>query len=127
MEWLVDGIARYCVKEGILTSQDISWFKYGLEKRISTILVGIPFLIIAFMLSDFLCAISFFITYFFVRKYLGGYHAKTVWGCVAFSLSIELIFLGVLKHILNLPVIFAIIGISIIATLKLAPYYAIYI
>ena len=78
MEWLVDGIARYCVKEGMLTSQDISWFKYGLEKRISTILVGIPFLIIAFMLSDFLCAISFFITYFFVRKYLGGYSVITI-------------------------------------------------
>ncbi len=122
MQRFVDKLTQYCLKEEIIRSEDVSWFKYSLEKRISTVLVGIPFLILAFVISNFLCAISFFATYFYVRKFVGGYHAKTVWGCLAFSLVLELIFLGGLRNILSTPMIFGIVGVSILVVLKLAPY-----
>lgn len=122
MQKLVDKVADYCINEELIKPNEISWFKYGLEKRITTILIGVPFLIIAFVISDYLCAISFFATYFFVRKYIGGYHARTVLGCVAFSLMTELIFLGGLSYILNVPLILLTIGVSTITILLFAPH-----
>lgn len=103
MQKLIDKLTDYCVKEAFIKPEEVLWFKYGLEKRLSTIIVGIPFLIIAFLISDFLCAISFFATYFFVRKYIGGYHAKTVYGCIIFSLTVELVFLIVVRYVINTP------------------------
>lgn len=122
MQKLVDRITRYCIDEELIKSEDAPWFKYVLAKRISTIFVGIPFLILAFVISNFLSAISFFATYFFVRKYIGGFHAKTVWGCLSFSLLMELVFLGVLPYLITTPVLLGMLGISVLAILKLAPY-----
>lgn len=122
MQKIVDRITRYCVNEKIVSPEDVPWLKYGLEKRISTIIVGVPFLIIAYTISNFLCASSFFVTYFYVRKYIGGYHAKSVLGCLAFSLLLELVFLGMLPHLLTTPVLLGVLGISVFSTLKFAPY-----
>ena len=122
MQKLIDKFTDYCKKEAFIKPEEASWFKYGLEKRLNTIIVGIPFLIIAFLISNFLCAISFFATYFFVRKYIGGYHAKTVLGCIVFSLMTELIFLGGLNYALNTPLAFLTIGLGTITILKFAPY-----
>lgn len=122
MQKLVDRITSYCLNEELIRPEETPWFRYGLEKKLTTIIVGIPFLIIAFTISTFLCAISFFTTYFFIRKYVGGYHAKNVWGCLAFSLLLELVFLGVLPHLLTTPVILGVLGISFFVVLRLAPY-----
>lgn len=122
MQKLVDTITRYCIDEELIKSEEAPWFRYVLAKKISTILVGIPFLILAFAISNFLSAISFFATYFFVRKYIGGFHAKTVLGCLSFSLLMELVFLGVLPYLITTPVLLGILGISVLAILTLAPY-----
>lgn len=122
MHRLVNKITGYCVNEELIKPEDVPWLKYGLEKRISTIIVGIPFLIVALTISNYLCAISFFATFFFVKKYIGGYHANTIWGCLAFSLLLELVFLGWLPHLLTAFVFWGILGLSILAILKLAPY-----
>lgn len=60
MQRFVDKLTQYCLKEEIIHSEDVSWFRYSLEKRISTVLAGIPFLTPAFVISNFLCAVSFF-------------------------------------------------------------------
>ncbi len=122
MQNFVDRITKYCVNEKIVSPEDVPWLKYGLEKRISTIIVGVPFFIIAFTISNFLCAFSFFFTYFYVRKHIGGYHAKTIWGCLTFSLLLEFIFLGMLPYLLTTPVLLGVLGISVFFTFKLAPY-----
>jgi accessory gene regulator B len=122
MQKIVDRITRYCVNEKIVSPEDVPWLQYGLEKRISTLIVGIPFLIVAFAISNFLCALSFFFSYFYVRKYSGGYHAKTICGCLTFSLLLVLIFLGILPYLLTPKVLWGLLGISILTILRLAPY-----
>ena len=122
MQKLVNRIIQYCVNEQLVHAEDIPWFRYGLEKRIATIVVGIPFLIISFFVAPPTRAISFFATYFFVRRYIGGYHAKTVQGCIVFSLLIELVFLGGLPYLLNARGYLVILIISLAAVLALAPH-----
>lgn len=122
MHRIVDRIIQYCISEDLVTQEDVPWFRYGLERRISSIIVGIPFLILAVVISGFFSASSFFITYFIIRKYLGGYHAKTVWGCLFCSLLMELLFLGVLSHFLFTSVLFVVLILCTLAILFLAPY-----
>lgn len=122
MRKIVDRLIQYYVREGIVEQEDIPWLQYGLERKISTITVGIPFFILAFFATDFLSAISFFATYFFIKKHLGGYHAKTILGCLILSLLLELIFLVVLPHYLFMPLSFIILILCALAILILAPY-----
>lgn len=122
MRKLIGTITNYCIKKDLIQPEQISWFQYGLEKKIVTLFVGIPFLIIAFAISSWLCAISFFATYFFVRKYADGYHAKTIWGCLFFSLVVELFFIGILPKMLNMPLRFLLLSICFPAVWIFAPY-----
>lgn len=122
MAIIIEKIIRYCVREKLVRIEDVPWFQYSLEKIISTTIVGIPFFILAVLISDFLCAISFFFTYFFIKKYLGGYHAKTIWGCMGFSLLLELLFLGFFPNFLNTLVYVAILILCSFIIMKLAPY-----
>ena len=122
MHQLSSKISRYCVEHEIIDQCDMSWFTYGIEKRISTITVAIPFILIAFLISDYRAALSFFCAYFFVKKHLGGFHAKTVWGCILLSLVSELIFLGIVCPALSPASILCIMGISLISVFCFAPY-----
>lgn len=122
MPKFVERTVQYCVSADFISQEDAPWFRYCLEKRISTIIVGVPFFILALIMSNFLCAISFFSTYFFIKKYLGGYHAQTMWGCLGFSLLMELLFLGFLPHFMNAIVFFLLWVLCILLILKLAPY-----
>lgn len=122
MRKLIGIITNYCIKNDLIQPEQVSWFQYGLEKKIVTLFVGIPFLVIALVISSWLCAISFFATYFFVRKYADGYHAKTIWGCLAFSLALEFVFIGILPRILNVPLRVLLLSICFPAVWTLAPY-----
>lgn len=122
MRKLIGTITNYCIKKDLIQPEQISWFQYGLEKKIVTLFVGIPFLVIAFAISSWLCAISFFVTYFFIRKYADGYHAKTIWGCLFFSLLVELFFIGILPKMLNMPLRFLLLSICFPAVWIFAPY-----
>lgn len=119
---VVDVITHYCIKEGIVKADDAPWLRYGLEKRIATLLVGIPFFILAFTISNFTCAIAFFITYFYVKKYLGGYHAQTIWKCLLYSLLMELAFLLIMPRLLISLTFLVMLAGSVLIVLKLAPY-----
>lgn len=122
MALIINKIIKYCVHEKLIRIEDVPWFQYSLEKLISTAIVGIPFFILAVVTSDFLCAISFFITYFFIKKYTGGYHAKTLWGCMSLSLLLELLFLGLLSRFLTTLVNIVLLLLCTFAIAKIAPY-----
>ena len=122
MRRIIDKIIHYYVSEEIVAQEHIPWLQYGLERKISTIIVGIPFFVLALLATDFLTAISFFATYFLIKKYLGGYHAKTIWGCLVLSLFLELLFLVVLSHYLFIPFSFIILILCTLTILILAPY-----
>ena len=122
MPKFVDRTIQYCVSSDYITQEDAPWFQYCLEKRISTIVVGVPFFILALIMSNFLSAISFFFTYFFIKKYLGGYHTQTIWGCLGVSLLMESLFLGFLPHLLNATILFVLWVLCALLILKFAPY-----
>ena len=94
-------LTNYCLQHNIITEDDIPWFQYGIEKRISTIIVGIPVFILAVLLSNFLTAIAFYISFYFLRTRTNGYHAKTLLKCLLFSLLSLFLFMYAIYHFLD--------------------------
>ena len=119
---LIDRLSRYCVSKNIITPEDLSWFKYGLEKRLSSLIVSIPFFILAVLLSNIYTAISFYFSFYYLRSRTNGFHSKSVWSCFILSLLCEVLFLGVLGPLINSQeaVIISIVCVAIIFVL--APY-----
>ena len=101
MNVAVDFIVTLCIRKNIIKEENIAWFRYGLEKRIVTLVVGIPFVLMGIAISNIWTALSFFLSFFFLRTRMNGYHAKSILGCLICSLALELLFLGGIAHWIN--------------------------
>ena len=118
----VTAITRCCIKNGTIDEDQAAWFQYGLEKRITTILVAIPFLIIAVCMTSITSAAFFFLSFFLLRTRTNGYHAKTFAGCITVSLIVEII-LCICFYPLLTPVVSWVLCIACsFLIFKFAPY-----
>lgn len=122
MHSLIGRLSDYCVDKQIISPAQVPWFVYGLEKRLTTIVISIPFLLLAIVMSNIPCAVAFFFSYFFVKKYIGGFHANTFLGCLLFSLLSEVLLLSIVYPALNTIRIICCAIISIMVIYILAPY-----
>lgn len=122
MHSLMVKLAHYCVEKQIIENRHFDWFVYGLEKRLSTIFLSVPFVILAIAISNVPCAISFFLSFFFLRGYIGGFHARTVLGCLIISLLSESAIFFFVYPFLSPLVIVCITIICIVCIFMLSPY-----
>lgn len=118
----IDLFVNYCIAKKIVSPADSAWLKYGLEKRIYTLLVAIPFWIVAVILTDAYTAIAFFICFYCLRRRTNGFHANSIWLCFIFSLLFEILFLGILSPQLNTTANLVLSIISTTIIFYLAPY-----
>lgn len=118
----IDRFVNYCIEKKVISPADSAWFKYGLEKRIYTLLVAIPFWFAAVILTDIYTAISFFICFYCLRRRINGFHAESVWMCFILSLFFEILFLGILNPLLNTTADLFLAIVSSIIIFFLAPY-----
>ena len=119
---IIDKIVERCIEKKIIDPEASEWFRYGLERRIVTLFVGIPFLLLAMLLTDIWGAIGFMGSFFLLRSKINGYHAKTPLQCTLASVLFEFIFLGVVYPIIGVFVILLIMIVSMIAIFFLAPF-----
>lgn len=115
-------IAMSCMRKGIINEDQIPWFIYGIEKRIASLFISIPFLLFALLLTTPWCAISFFISFYLLRRRTSGYHACSIGSCLCTSLLLELLFFGVVYPMLQAIHILCVIGICLPVIYFLAPY-----
>lgn len=119
--WL-DKLTSYCVQNGIVREEDADWFKYGLEKRLSTVFIAFPFFLLAVVLSNIFTAIFFFGSFYTLRSKTNGFHARSILGCISLSLLTEVVFFLVIYPQLK-PITNCIIClVCSIAIMTLAPF-----
>lgn len=111
-----------CIAKGYITQDQAPWLYYGIEKRVTTILISIPMLIIGSLVSTPAMSIAFYISFCSLRTRTNGFHAKTLAGCLTLSIISKIFFLGILPGILNDAVAVSLLIISIISIFILAPY-----
>ena len=122
MNSLLDWVTNYCISNELITKDNEAWFRYGLEKRLCTLVVLIPFAIIAVCLSGLWTAISYIISFFYLRSQTNGYHAKTHLGCFVGSLLLELFFLMVIEPMLNVIWVLVLVSLTALVVFLFAPY-----
>ena len=122
MNSLLDWFTNYCINNQLISEDNESWLRYGLEKRLCTVIVFLPFAVIAVHISGFWTALFFIISFFYLRSQTNGYHAKTHLGCLLSSLLLELFFLMFIAPILNFVWILVLVTLSAVSVFVLAPY-----
>lgn len=111
-----------CIRAGIVRSEDAAWFTYGVERRLSTLFVAIPFFALAVILTNLLSALFFYAGFFLLRRMTNGYHAKTVTGCLVTSVIAEVMLCVAIYPFLNIWVMLPLCGICAVLIFCLAPY-----
>lgn len=77
MNSLLDWFTNYCINNQLISNDNEVWFRYGLEKRLCTLSVLVPFAFIAVRISGFWTAFSYIMSFFYLRSQTNGYHSKT--------------------------------------------------
>ena len=122
LEQITHKIVNHQIEKGILQESDRNIYQYGYQMLIEFGINILASIVIAILFQAFEIVIVFTIAYLVMRGYAGGYHAKTILGCLILSLLLELIFLVVLPHYLFMPLSFIILILCALAILILAPY-----
>lgn len=118
----ISSLVDMCIAKGYITQEQAPWLYYGIEKRVTTILVSIPMLVVGSLISTPAMAIAFFTSFYLLRTRTNGLHAKTVSGCLVLSILSEIFFLGMLPCLLNDAVAISLLIFSAILIVNFAPY-----
>lgn len=96
----VHWLTNLCLSKEIIVPEEAEWFAYGITRRLSTIFTVLVLFPIACHLSSWDISLSFFLSFFYLRKRTNGYHANSFTGCLFFSMcSVYVIFHLVLPRI----------------------------
>lgn len=118
----IDVVVKKTVEAGIITCDEAPWLQYALEKRAAVLILLIPLLYIGARVSSLKTVVSFYISCRSVRSYTNGIHANSFAGCVLGSIMWEVVFLGILRCMLSIPIKNILMLISLIVIWSLAPY-----
>lgn len=122
MNSLLDWFTNYCLNNQLISEDKEAWFRYGLEKRVITLIILVPFTIIAVQISGFWTTLFFITSFYYLRSQTNGYHAKTHLGCFIGSILLELFFLLVIDPMLNEIRVLVLVSTDVIIVFALAPY-----
>lgn len=119
---LISTLVDMCIAKGYITQDQAPWLYYGIEKRVASILISIPMLIVGALVSTPAMAIAFYFSFCSLRTRTNGLHAKTLAGCLFLSMLSEIFFLGIVPCILDDVVTISLLTISTVSIVVLAPY-----
>lgn len=118
----IEKLKKYCVENGIVSENKAEWFQYGVERRLTTLVVGVPFYILALALTNVSTSVAFFLSFYFLRCRINGFHAKSVLACLFISLLCEIFFLTIVYYLLTPIVMVSINLVGILLVFWLAPF-----
>ena len=81
MDYIVDNITNYFVKQNYISEDKKEIYSYGFKLIFSDIINFSIVLICSLILNDIISGIVFLITLCSIRQFSGGFHAKTFWLC----------------------------------------------
>lgn len=122
MQPIINKIAVRCVEAGIVEEDELDWFVYGLEKRVTTVITASFFLAVGTLAAGFWTTLSYLGSFYFLRVRANGYHAKSFLGCLTSSLLLELAFLLALRPLFNVYVFCALNLWSLVLVFALVPF-----
>lgn len=92
-------IAQKWVNKNIIPEEDYELYHYGLFVVLSDLWLFAFTLILGVIFNIALSSIVFFVTFFLIRRFAGGYHAKTELHCQMISLSFLFFSIVAIKYL----------------------------
>ena len=121
---LIQGISNWlldiCNNNNVL-DYDEEIFLYGVEVIITTLINLVLLLIVGLVSGTADQAMVYFVSYAFLRKFIGGYHCNTNFKCITFNVSKYILYVLICPHIEISTIIMLLI---ILFTLVLIVYKA---
>lgn len=122
MKYLISILVDISVQRNIIPPSDGPWLQYCLEKWISTILGMGLLLTVGLLLYPPIPTLIFIVSFLFLRQRTNGFHMKTMLGCIAVSLVLELGMMGLVYPVLTLPGAATVLVISASLAFALSPF-----
>lgn len=91
-------VANLLAEHKFISKDKIEICRYGLENLIVSLLEILSVLIFSIIFNEVMCTMIFLISFISLRRYTGGFHAKTKLGCYIVLLAIYLIFILIIKN-----------------------------
>lgn len=123
---MIQGISNWLLKKYKSKSTldyDDEIFLYGIEVMATSLLNILLLLLIGILSGTINQAIVYFVSYAFLRKFIGGYHCDSNLKCITFNVSKYIFFIWLYPHVeINKIMMISIIIITLILILYKAPY-----
>lgn len=94
---LINQIVNSCIKNKLIKEEEYELYYYCFESLILKIVFDSIILILAIYFDWLISTIFYYVGFGCIRYTGGGYHAKTVWGCVILSIGIYLMNMSLLE------------------------------
>ncbi len=102
--------------------EDEEIYIYGLEQFLERLLEWLMIILMGLMVNKVLQTIIFLISFTSLRKYAGGYHAKTKMRCYILTVCVNIIVLCIMKYIkVNIWMCISTLVVSCVVIFWLAP------
>lgn len=92
-------IAQKWVDKNIISKEDYELYHYGWFVVLSDLWLFAFTLILGVIFNIILSSVVFFVTFFLIRRFAGGYHAKTELHCQIISLSFLFLSVVAIKYL----------------------------
>lgn len=98
MEWLAQELTRWLQKKRYITQDQTEWCHYILVQKIMNMVSFCVLVPVGALVAGWYGSIAYILTFRFLRRRTGGYHARTPHGCLLLSICMQLMmpFLGTL-------------------------------
>lgn len=118
----IDTLVGICIQKGYVSQDEAPWLRYALERRIISLIAFVVLFIIGLLITTPTTLLAFLITFCTLRSRTNGYHAKSVGGCLFYSILGVVFYLRVLPNVWNDVFAFIALAVSIILIWFFAPY-----
>ncbi len=122
--YLAKRITEFFISYDVIKKEDREIYQYGNEIIISSLLDFFILLAFAIGFNDFVNVILFWIVFFILRKFGGGYHAGTYLKCkIVFSVNIFIVMIIMhdFKYVYNIYLLILMTVFSCVSIFLLAP------
>lgn len=123
---MIQGISDWLLKKyksKVSLDYDDEIFTYGIEVILTSLLNILILLIIGIISGTVDQSVVYFVSYAFLRKFIGGYHCDTNFKCITFNVCKYLFFVCVYSNIIiSRMIMISVIIITLLLIIFKAPY-----
>lgn len=99
---MIEKTINILIDNKIIVPEDKDIYQYGLALFVKKAFHTLIILLIGFITGEFWEILAFLIAYASIRKYAGGYHAKTEIGCYCCTITVTILVFLLLKIFQNI-------------------------